>query len=109
MADHGQVENALLNLAIDARDAIPDGGKLIIAATNATLDESYVASHTELSPGKYVVLSVSDTGIAMTPEVLDQVFEPFYTTNEVGKGADPPRTWPNCVGGRRRPGRARAD
>ncbi|MCZ6862552.1 MAG: ATP-binding protein, partial [Alphaproteobacteria bacterium] len=87
LADHGQVENALLNLAINARDAMPDGGKLIIAAANETLDENHVTSQSELSPGDYVVLSVSDTGIGMTPEVLDHVFEPFYTTKEVGEGS----------------------
>ena len=87
LADHGQVENALLNLAINARDAMPDGGKLIISAANATLDECHVTSLSELGPGDYVVLSVSDTGIGMTPEVLDHVFEPFYTTKEVGEGS----------------------
>ena len=87
LADHGQVENALLNLAINARDSMPDGGKFIIAAANETLDKSHMATQWELSPGEYVVLSVSDTGIGMTPEVLDHVFEPFYTTKEVGEGS----------------------
>jgi PAS domain S-box-containing protein len=87
LADHGQVENALLNLAINARDAMPDDGKLTISAANATLEEIHLASQTELSPGDYVVLTVSDTGAGMTPEVLAHVFEPFYTTKEVGEGS----------------------
>ena len=87
LADPGQVENAILNLAINSRDAMPDGGKLIIGVANAALDEGYVENHADRVPGDYGVLSVSDTGAGMTPEVLERVFEPFYTTKEVGEGS----------------------
>ena len=86
LADPGQVENALLNLAINGRDAMPDGGKLTIELANAFLDDSYADSHLEVAPGQYVMLAVSDTGSGMSPEVAARVFEPFYTTKAEGEG-----------------------
>ena len=85
--DPGQVENALLNLAINARDAMPKGGRLVIETRNVVMDANAVAATPELSPGSYVVLSVSDTGHGMTPEVKARAFEPFFTTKATGKGS----------------------
>ena len=86
-ADPGQVEDALLNLAINARDAMPDGGKLIIECANATLDDRYTAEHPEAAPGDYAMLAVTDTGTGMTEEVMAKAFEPFYSTKGVGEGS----------------------
>jgi PAS domain S-box-containing protein len=87
MADRGQVENALLNLAINARDAMPDGGKLTIELANAHLDDAFVSENPEATVGDYVALAVSDTGSGMSPDVMSHAFEPFFTTKEVGKGS----------------------
>jgi len=86
-ADPGQVENALLNLAINARDAMPNGGRLIIETRNASLDDEAVALIPGLAPGDYVVLSVADTGVGMTPEVKARCIEPFFTTKGPSKGS----------------------
>jgi signal transduction histidine kinase/DNA-binding response OmpR family regulator len=84
--DQNQLESAILNLAVNARDAMPDGGKLTIETGNTMLDESYTAIDSEVIPGQYAVLSISDSGMGMPKEVVQRVFEPFYTTKEVGKG-----------------------
>lgn len=85
-ADSSQVESAVLNLALNARDAMPEGGRLVIESTNAVLDQMYASQHAELLPGDYVCLAVSDTGTGISPEQLGQVMEPFFTTKPKGKG-----------------------
>jgi PAS domain S-box-containing protein len=84
--DAHQLENALLNLAVNARDAMKDGGKLTIETANAHLDDGYADQYPELKPGQYVVLCVTDTGTGMTPDVITHAFEPFYTTKPIGQG-----------------------
>ncbi len=84
--DRAQLESALINLSINARDAMPKGGRLLIETHNMSLDEEYVALNPEVTVGDYVMLAVSDTGSGISPEVLGKVFEPFFTTKEIGKG-----------------------
>jgi signal transduction histidine kinase/CheY-like chemotaxis protein len=85
-ADAHQLENAILNIAINARDAMPQGGKLTIETANAHLDAAYCEQNAELEPGDYVIISISDTGTGMTSEVASRVFDPFFTTKPIGKG-----------------------
>lgn len=86
LVDANQLENVILNLAINARDAMPSGGRLTIETGNAALDEGYTSGAPDLAPGQYVMLAVSDTGHGMPPEVVARAFEPFYTTKPEGKG-----------------------
>ena len=85
-ADPNQVQNAILNLAINARDAMPSGGKLTIEVSNAFLDDEYAAQHAEVAAGQYVMIAVSDTGVGMAPDVIARAFEPFFTTKGEGQG-----------------------
>ena len=86
LADPAQIDEAILNLAINARDAMPNGGILSIETLNVRLDEDDAAQNSDVSPGEFVLLALSDTGTGMDPDVLEHVFEPFFTTKEAGKG-----------------------
>jgi signal transduction histidine kinase len=87
LIDPSQLSTAILNLALNARDAMPDGGKLTLETKNVVLDENYAAMNSEVNPGKYVLIAVSDSGMGIPAGLLDKVFEPFFTTKDIGRGS----------------------
>ncbi len=87
MVDPVQLDSALVNLAVNARDAMPQGGKLTIETADARLDEDYAAGFEDVTPGDYIMVAVSDSGVGMPPDVVARAFEPFFTTKEVGQGS----------------------
>jgi CheY-like chemotaxis protein len=84
--DPGQIEQVVMNLAVNTRDAMPEGGKLLIETSNVEIDEDYAGSHANMMPGKYVMMAVSDTGCGMDLDTQRHIFEPFFTTKEKGQG-----------------------
>ena len=86
LVDPNQLSTAVLNLALNARDAMPNGGKLALETSNIYLDENYAGMHSEVTPGHYVMVAVSDTGTGIPAALIERVFDPFFTTKEVGKG-----------------------
>ncbi|MDU0956294.1 MAG: ATP-binding protein, partial [Bradyrhizobium sp.] len=87
LIDPSQLSTAILNLALNARDAMPDGGKLTLETKNVVLDEDYARLNNDVKPGNYVMIAVSDTGQGIPPALMDKVFEPFFTTKDAGKGS----------------------
>src|SRR5450631_168156 len=87
LIDPSQLSTAILNLALNARDAMPDGGKLTLETRNVALDQNYASMNSDVSPGNYVMIAVSDTGTGIPASLLEKVFEPFFTTKDVGKGS----------------------
>jgi hypothetical protein len=86
LGDPGQVEQAIINLAVNARDAMPSGGRLTLETTVIDVDEAFAKTHVPMTTGRYTVLRVTDTGHGMSPETTAHIFEPFFTTKDVGKG-----------------------
>jgi nitrogen-specific signal transduction histidine kinase/CheY-like chemotaxis protein len=84
--DAAELESVLVNLAVNARDAMPKGGKLTVEASNSYLDDAYCSRHSDVKPGQYVLISVTDNGVGMTEDVVQHAFEPFYTTKQAGQG-----------------------
>ncbi|MGB7924132.1 MAG: PAS domain S-box protein, partial [Pyrinomonadaceae bacterium] len=85
-ADATQIHQVLMNLCVNARDAMPHGGQVSIRAENTHLDKNYAKMHLDAKPGKYITINIADTGVGMSPEVVNRIFEPFFTTKEIGKG-----------------------